>query len=475
MEHFAYSFLVSMLHSLWQAAFLWLLLRFNITVFTRQAPLLKRNLILAFLSSQACLTAITFYLVYSGTYLSGLIDPAIFYSQVNTATIQSWSVSIFLIYTAAILIKSVYLVSSWQRFKRTQRLSMQKPPIQLRLFTHAKAMEFGLKRKVGLWLSEKVTTPVTYGFLKPVILLPVALVNQLTIKEAEALIIHELSHIKNKDFLWNWLVVAMETIYCFNPFIYYIARQLKLEREKSCDVQVIDFQYPPLLYAEALLKTAKTRQATLSLQIGAIKGNQELLKRIHFFSNQANFNFRKQGNAISFLIIPLILTLNLLVVSQILNQKIDSKVESATYQVINKITPGEKMKVFVAKGVPEPTEDKDVQEQLTGKKTTQSLQKKSNPASEIKTAEEESFYSTDEHPTVYPVTNVLPLKKETKEVLIQETNSDGETITIALEAELSNGEWVMQPLWILSETRNNIDSTIKSGKDSARKKIAAVQ
>ena len=60
---------------------------------------------------------------------------------------------------------------------------------------------FSLRKKVKIYLSGKIICPLTTGFLKPVILIPVAAVNQLTTEQMEAVILHELAHIKRADYL----------------------------------------------------------------------------------------------------------------------------------------------------------------------------------------------------------------------------------------------------------------------------------
>lgn len=89
---------------------------------------------------------------------------------------------------------------NWISFKRKHNNNLVKPPVDLKVFAIVKAGQFGIKRYVSLWLSNTVASPVTFGFWKPVILLPVALVNKLTISEVESLIVHELTHIKYNDF-----------------------------------------------------------------------------------------------------------------------------------------------------------------------------------------------------------------------------------------------------------------------------------
>ena len=61
------------------------------------------------------------------------------------------------------------------------------------------AEQLEIKRKVQVWVSRYIDTPMIIGFLKPTILIPLASINQLSVKQLEAILLHELAHIKRND------------------------------------------------------------------------------------------------------------------------------------------------------------------------------------------------------------------------------------------------------------------------------------
>src|SRR5690606_39984711 len=75
-----------------------------------------------------------------------------------------------------------------------------------------------IDRDVQLFLSEKVSVPLTLGHVKPIILFPVAFANNLDIKQVESILIHELAHIKRNDYLLNLLKVNVETDHFIHHF-----------------------------------------------------------------------------------------------------------------------------------------------------------------------------------------------------------------------------------------------------------------
>ena len=125
-----------------------------------------------------------------------------------------------------------------------------------KIFVKQVSYQLGIKKNVTIYLSELVTTPMTIGFLKPIILVPLASINHLSAEQIEAVLLHELAHIKRLDYLFNLFLSVAETILFFNPFSQLISKTIKKERENSCDDWVLQFKYNPSMYAEALLRIA---------------------------------------------------------------------------------------------------------------------------------------------------------------------------------------------------------------------------
>lgn len=138
-----------------------------------------------------------------------------------------------------------------------------------------------ISRKVQLFFSERVNVPMTMGVLKPVILLPVASLNNLTQDQLEAILLHELAHIKRHDYLFNIIQTVVETILFFNPFTWLISQIIRKEREHCCDDVVMTNMNTPLPYAKALAELEIQRFNTNNKIALAATGNKnQLLNRI---------------------------------------------------------------------------------------------------------------------------------------------------------------------------------------------------
>jgi len=146
----------------------------------------------------------------------------------------------------------------------------------------------GIAREVKIWLSEWVTSPVTIGYLKPIILMPVAAMNNLTPHQLEAVILHELSHIHRYDYFLNLIISFIKTILYFNPFLKLLVKSIEKEREHSCDEMVLQFQYKPGEYASALLRLEQSNHR--QMMMAAAGKNHDLLNRI-----ESILGMRKKG------------------------------------------------------------------------------------------------------------------------------------------------------------------------------------
>jgi len=281
MVQFSYSFCMALLHSFWQAALLWLLyFIIDSIIHKHNAPLAKRNFLFTAIAAQLVLFGITFSIYFFDTAplskLTAVLEPITTYlNSSNTQWLTPW---IFGLYILIIFYKLAKAIYTWLYFKQQYKSGLQKPAVDLKLFTELKALQFGIKRKVQLWLSSSVNTPITFGFFRPVILLPVALVNHISTQQAETLILHELTHIRTNDYLLNWILIITESIFFFNPFVLNLCKKIRLEREKNCDLQVMSFQYSPALYAQTLLQAERMKQLVPSFQLAAVNKKKHLFK-----------------------------------------------------------------------------------------------------------------------------------------------------------------------------------------------------
>jgi bla regulator protein BlaR1 len=153
--------------------------------------------------------------------------------------------------------------------------------------------------------------PLVIGFFKPVVLFPVALATQLDLKQVEAILIHELSHIRRNDYLINLVKTCIETLLFFNPFVWLTTKFIQIEREHACDDLVVNFTGTPLTYAHALLKLELLKdKQTPALSLAATGKNQHLYQRIKRITDmKTNYMNAKQQFFILTLAIATVISL----------------------------------------------------------------------------------------------------------------------------------------------------------------------
>ena len=262
------------LNSIWQMGVLWLLFK-ALQHLSALSSDRKYHIALASLGFGVAWFVATFTSYYnSGT--SGTITAT---SSSMAPTSDAWSLilsSASITYLILLLFPAYRLVQSYLYIGKLKSKGLNKAELHYRLFVQKVAMRLGIPKKVEVYGSSLINSPVTIGYIKPIILLPVAALNSLTLQQTEAILLHELAHIRRSDFLINLIVNVIHTILYYNPFVRFFVADIDAEREKCCDETVIQFEYDKISYATALLTLEKNATA---LAIAAA-GKNHLLKRI---------------------------------------------------------------------------------------------------------------------------------------------------------------------------------------------------
>ncbi|WP_276135154.1 M56 family metallopeptidase [Polluticoccus soli] len=184
-------------------------------------------------------------------------------------------VAIYFIGVAALFARLIYNIAGI-RSLTTQKV--QAPTAEWLTLLESCMQQLGIARQVRLLFSEKITVPMITGTIKPVILVPLAMITRLDTYQAEAILIHELAHIRRYDYLVNIVQTIVETILFFNPFVWGVSNIIHREREHCCDDVVLDHTQWPLSYAHALTTLESYRQNPLAM--AATGNNNQLLHRI---------------------------------------------------------------------------------------------------------------------------------------------------------------------------------------------------
>lgn len=135
---------------------------------------------------------------------------------------------------------------------------------------------------IKLLESARASVPMTIGWIKPVVLLPVGMASGLTIKQLEAILAHELAHIKRYDYLVNIFQNFVEIVFFFHPATWFISGKVRDERENCCDDFAVEICGDNLVLAKALTQVASYQhQPRLAMAFGAKRQTfMDRIKRI---------------------------------------------------------------------------------------------------------------------------------------------------------------------------------------------------
>ena len=169
------------------------------------------------------------------------------------------------------------------------------------------------KNDVTVYLSEKIVTPITFGFFRASIVLPLAHINQLSLEDTEIILAHELAHIIRRDFAINIFLNLVKTIFYFHPAIWWLFDQIDSEREKATDSLALKMSHSsPVSYAKALLnfrqlQIEKSKQhpeqvVVHGFVLGFLRSKKQLLSRVENVLNKSNNRNQLASRSIALLL-----------------------------------------------------------------------------------------------------------------------------------------------------------------------------
>lgn len=169
-------------------------------------------------------------------------------------------------------------VAGWVSIRRLKRRGVcsAPDPWQLR-FTDLRA-RLRLSRPVLRLESCLAEVPMVVGHVRPVVLLPLGVLTGLPTGQVEAILLHELAHVRRCDYLANVVQRAVECLLFYHPAVWWISRVIRAERENCCDDMVVATQGDAQEYAEALATLEQSRWSVREPALAASGGR--LLERV---------------------------------------------------------------------------------------------------------------------------------------------------------------------------------------------------
>jgi beta-lactamase regulating signal transducer with metallopeptidase domain len=162
--------------------------------------------------------------------------------------LKPWMLPLWL---AGVLVCSLRLVlASIHTVALRRRCTLEQGPITAVVSKLAARM--GVRRSVSVRVAPATMAPATFGLFRPVILLSTATVLGISPQQLEAVLAHELAHIRRHDYLVNVLQMLAETLFFYHPAIWWASRRIRVERELCCDDVAVQACGDVVCYAQAL-------------------------------------------------------------------------------------------------------------------------------------------------------------------------------------------------------------------------------
>ncbi|MCK8492055.1 M48 family metalloprotease [Spirosoma sp. RP8] len=291
----------TLFHALWQGFALVLSTALVLHLFRRQSSAARYRIGVLALLAQPLLSIGTFVWYYKPllTVTSSGTTPALrsFATQWHTIThTLPWHTQIqlfldnhlsqfVLIYLVGVVLFGVRLTGGWLYLQHLNRTAAQ--PASDRVADLANHLRSALQIRpvVRIRESARIVVPMVVNSLKPVLLLPIGLATHLSIQELEAVLAHELAHVKRHDYAVNLLQSVLEVLYFFHPAIWWLSARIREEREHCCDDLAIQAcGNNGRILAQALARVEELRLAqpsqTPALAMALTTKRQLLLHRV---------------------------------------------------------------------------------------------------------------------------------------------------------------------------------------------------
>jgi hypothetical protein len=195
------------------------------------------------------------------------------------------AVQIVWVWFIIMIFRSIRMAAGWKYIWRMRREGLMAPALWVDRMDEL-GRQLDIRRRVKLVESVLVRVPMVIGQLRPIIYIPLGLINHLPASEMEAVLLHELAHIRRYDYVVNMVQQVAECLLFFNPGFLWISSLLREERENCCDDIAIAHTRDRVEFVRALVRFKEHSLRGMAL---AFPGNKrQLLHRVLRISRQEN-------------------------------------------------------------------------------------------------------------------------------------------------------------------------------------------
>jgi len=272
----------TLVHSVWQGTLIAIIAVAGFTVLNKRSASLRYNFGIILLSLQLLTSIVTFFYYQlitpvknlANNSLNSLSTPVrnipLNWQKVDYNLSMATKIQIWLnmhIYELVIcwLIGAAFLMlrfaAGWiytERLRSSARIVMDK---EWRVRFGVLTAKLNISQSVEFRQTTKILTPMVIGAFKPVVLIPFGFLTGFSTSQIEAILAHELAHIRRNDYLVNMLQSFVEVVFFFHPALWWISEKVRTEREHCCDDIALTVCNDKMSLAKALVKVAEWQSA----------------------------------------------------------------------------------------------------------------------------------------------------------------------------------------------------------------------
>ncbi len=189
------------------------------------------------------------------------------------ASLLPWTPWITALWMIGVAVSALRLLGGAWRLHRWATRETSPAPSEWQECCDSLGRRLGLRSPVPLRESPRVHGPLIVGWFRPMLVLPLGMLQSLPGLQIEALLLHELAHVHGRDPLIHLLQRAVETLLFYHPAVWWVSEQIRREREHRCDDRVIEAQGEGHSLAEALVTLAERMQSAEPLALAATDGS----------------------------------------------------------------------------------------------------------------------------------------------------------------------------------------------------------
>jgi uncharacterized protein (TIGR03435 family) len=221
-----------------------------------------------------------------------------------------------LVWSVGVALLAFRIAGGAWRVHRIHRAALTMAPSRWSAEAQRVAERLGLNRMLRVVDAAMIATPTVVGYLRPVVLLPIAAFGTLSPAQVEAILAHELAHIRRHDGIVNLLQVLAETVLFYHPAVWWVSSRIRTEREHCCDDVAVAACGDPVRYAEALTELAAWSTPAPRLALSATSGS--LVRRVRrILLPRRHAAPSRQGLAIAAIMIAFVVALTVVVRTQV--------------------------------------------------------------------------------------------------------------------------------------------------------------